>query len=185
MSQPNPPEPPKKRYVRSVGPRLRWVLLSVFGLCAILTANSLYLSAITFMEWLHRAEGVTYQNYFYQIMFLGHLILGLILVIPFLIFSALHIKNAWNRPNRRAVMVGYTLFGVGLAVIISGVLLMRVDVFQFKNLGLKDPAARSAAYWAHVLLPSPPSGFTFCTAWPDPRSAGKLASALEEPPRPS
>ncbi|MBM3822690.1 MAG: hypothetical protein FJ404_07390 [Verrucomicrobia bacterium] len=153
MSQPNPPEPPKKRYVRSVGPRLRWVLLSVFGLCAILTANSLYLSAITFMEWLHRAEGVTYQNYFYQIMFLGHLILGLILVIPFLIFSALHIKNAWNRPNRRAVMVGYTLFGVGLAVIISGVLLMRVDVFQFKNLGLKDPAARSAAYWAHVLLP--------------------------------
>lgn len=153
MSEPMQSEPAKKRYVRSVGPRLRVVLMTVFGLCALLTANSLYLSAITFMEWLHRAERVTYQNYFYQVMFLGHLVLGLLLAVPFLIFAIGHIKNSWNRPNRRAVMVGYTLFGVGLAVIISGVLLMRVDVFQFKNLGLKDPTARSAAYWAHVLLP--------------------------------
>lgn len=147
------PEPVKKRYVRSVGPRLRVVLLTLFGLCAALAANSVYLSAITFMEWLHRAERLTYQNYFYQVMFLAHLVLGLVLVVPFLVFSAGHIKNSWNRPNRRAVMVGYTLFGVGLVIIVTGILLMRVDVFQFKNLGLNDPGMRSAAYWAHVLLP--------------------------------
>jgi Cytochrome c554 and c-prime len=32
-------------------------------------------------------------------------------------------------------------------------LLTRIDIFQFKNVGLKDPNARSVAYWAHVITP--------------------------------
>src|SRR6266403_7422 len=95
---------PRKKYVRAVGPRLRVLLLFIFGLVALLGANSVYLVAIRFLEWL---RGQTYQNYFYQFMFLGHLVLGLLLVVPFVVFGAIHIINARNRPNRRAVRVGY------------------------------------------------------------------------------
>ena len=65
----NPPEggvPTKKKYVRAVGPRLRVLLYVVFALFALLGANSVYLSSITFLEWL---RGLTYQNYFYMVMF--------------------------------------------------------------------------------------------------------------------
>jgi len=44
--------PLKKKYVRAVGPKLRILLLFIFGLVAVLAANSVYLSAITFLEWL-------------------------------------------------------------------------------------------------------------------------------------
>ena len=96
--------PQRKKYVRAVGPRLRLVLYVVFGLVALLGANSAYLASITFLEWV---KGLTYQNYFYQCMFLAHLVLGLLLVVPFVVFGAFHIKNAHGRPNRRAVRVGY------------------------------------------------------------------------------
>src|SRR5262245_24136808 len=99
--------PARKRYVRAVGPRLRLLLYGIFAMVAFLGANSAYLSSITFLEWLYRASGVTFQNYFYQYMFLGHLALGLLLVVPFVVFGALHIRNAHDRPNRRAVKVGY------------------------------------------------------------------------------
>ena len=70
--------PARKRYVRAVGPRLRILLLLIFGLVAVLGANSAYLASITFLEW---ARKETYQNYFYQFMFLAHLVLGLLLVL--------------------------------------------------------------------------------------------------------
>ena len=71
--------PLKRKYVRAVGPRLRIVLFVIFVLFALLGANSAYLSSITFLEW---ARGETYQNYFYQLMFLGHLVLGLLIILP-------------------------------------------------------------------------------------------------------
>jgi len=145
--------PPRRKYVRSVGPRLRILLLVILGLVAVLSANSIYLAAVTFLEWLHRAERVSYQNYFYQLMFLAHLVLGLALIVPFVAFGSIHLARAWNRPNRRAVMAGYSLFGLSLAVLATGVLLMRADVFGFKNLGIKNPELRSLAYWAHVITP--------------------------------
>src|ERR1043166_10189866 len=69
--------PARRRYVRAVGPRLRVLLYVLFGLVALLGANSAYLSSITFLEWLNRNDGVAFQNYFYQYMFLAHLALGL------------------------------------------------------------------------------------------------------------
>src|SRR6266699_708339 len=144
---------PRKPYVRAVGPRLRILLLFIFGLVAVLAANSVYLSAITFLEWLKGDPNQTYQNWFYMVMFGTHLGLGLLLILPLVIFGALHIKNAHDRPNRRAVKVGYTLFTTSLVVLVSGVLLTRIDLFQFKNIGLKDPHLRSFAYWAHVITP--------------------------------
>jgi tetratricopeptide (TPR) repeat protein len=139
------PAPERRRYVRAVGPRLRIFLWAIFGLTAVLVANSAYLGAITFLEWL---RGVTYQNYFYQMMFLAHLVLGILLLLPFVIFIAGHLRNTHNRPNRRAVRVGYVLFAVTLVLLISGILLMRVGGFN-----IPDPRVRSVAYWAHVISP--------------------------------
>ena len=137
--------PPRKRYVRAVGPRLRILLFCVFGLVALLGANSAYLASITFLEWF---KNETYQNYFYQFMFLTHLVLGLLLVLPFVLFGIFHIKNAHNRPNRRAVRVGYGLFAVSLVLLFSGIALTRLDFFEIKN-----PAVRWVSYWAHVVTP--------------------------------
>ena len=144
-TQPPAAVPARRRYVRAVGPRLRWLLLAVFALSAVLGANSAYLLAIKALEWF---SGLAYQNYFYQLMFLAHLGLGLLLVIPFLVFCLIHIKNAAGRTNRRAVRVGYGLFAIGLVVLLSGIALMRVGGFDLKN-----PALRSGVYWAHVITP--------------------------------
>jgi len=156
MSNSDPPPPGQqglKKYVRAVGPRLRLLLLFIFGLVAVLAANSVYLSAITFLEWLKSNPDTTYQNWFYMVMFGTHLALGLLLVLPVILFGAVHIKNAHGRANRRAVKVGYTLFAISLIVLITGVLLTRIDIFQFKDVGLKNPKMRSLAYWAHVITP--------------------------------
>src|SRR5438445_9141111 len=152
--------PSRKKYVRAVGPRLRVLLFFIFGLVALLGANSAYLASITFLEWLKK--GVSYQNYFYQYMFLAHLVLGLLLVVPFIVFGVCHIKNAYNRPNQRAVRVGYALFVVSLILLISGIVLMRLDFSGLANqalrslldsLALKAPQSRSVAYWTHVVTP--------------------------------
>ena len=137
--------PQKRRYVRAVGPRLRILLFGIFILFALLGANSAYLSSITFLEWV---RGETYQNYFYQFMFLGHLILGLLILLPVIFFGIFHIKNAWNRPNKRAASVGYALFSISLILLFSGLALMRVEGFEIKN-----PDMRNIMYWAHVISP--------------------------------
>lgn len=135
----------RRRYVRAVGPRLRVLLHVVLGLFAVLAANSAYLLSITFLEWL---EGVSFQDYFYQLMFLAHLALGLLLIVPFIVFSVLHLRLAASRRNRRAVRVGYVLLGVSVLLLLTGVALMRVEGFE-----LRQPELRSAAYWAHILSP--------------------------------
>jgi tetratricopeptide (TPR) repeat protein len=139
------PEVARKKYVRAVGPRLRILLLGIFALFALLSANSLYLASITFLGWV---KGLSYENYFYQFMFLAHLILGLIIVLPVIIFGIVHIKNSHNRPNRRAVRVGYALFFICLVLLFTGLALMRVEGIE-----IKDPNVRSGTYWAHVLTP--------------------------------
>jgi tetratricopeptide (TPR) repeat protein len=146
-----PPPAAPKRYVRAIGPRLRWVLNLLWVLLALLGANSVYLLTITFMTWKDRASGVSYQNYAYQIQFLAHLILGLVFVVPFLIFNWVHIANTWNRPNRKAVYVGYALFAISLVVLISGVVLVRFDGLEW--IQVKSERSRSVAYWAHIITP--------------------------------
>ncbi len=149
MADPNPPAsnppPARRKYVRAVGPRLKIVLTVLFALTALLGANSLYLSTITFLEW---TRGFSYQNYFYQLMFLAHLVVGILLLVPFVIFSAAHIRATMGRANRRAIVVGYILFGVSLVLLLSGVALMRVG-----GLDVKNPIVRTALYWAHVTTP--------------------------------
>src|SRR5688572_16359630 len=80
-------------------------------------------------------------------MFGVHLGLGLVLVLPVIIFGVLHIRNAHNRPNRRAVRAGYGLFATSLLLLFTGILLTRFIV------DLKNPTMRSAIYWVHVIAP--------------------------------
>ncbi|WP_231956510.1 multiheme c-type cytochrome [Posidoniimonas polymericola] len=124
---------------------MRVLLYFIFGLVAVLAANSAYLSSVTAMEWF---TGETYQDYFYQYMFLAHLVMGLVLITPFLIFGVRHMLAAKDRKNRRAVRIGYALFGVCVAVLVSGLLLMRLGGFD-----LRDPSARQTIYWMHVACP--------------------------------
>ncbi|QEG38498.1 tetratricopeptide repeat protein [Roseimaritima ulvae] len=135
----------KKKYVRAVGPKLRRLLYAIFVLVALLFANSGYLSSVTFLEWL---RGETYQDYYYQYMFLAHVVMGLLLVVPLVVFGFVHMWNTKDRRNRRAVRIGYVLFGVSLALLISGILLVRIGGFD-----LKQPLARSTVYWLHVACP--------------------------------
>ncbi len=135
-----------RRYVPVVGPKLKKLLFAVFGLFALLAINSVYLSGITFLEWLTKE---TYQDFFYQYMFLGHLVLGLLLVLPVIFYGAIHISNAHDRPNRRAVKVGYALFTIALILLVSGLVLTRgIPVIEVRH-----PAGRELTYWAHVLTP--------------------------------
>ena len=142
------PKPAGKRirYVPAVGPRLRKLLFVVFGLFALLAVNSVYLSSITALE---AATDRVYQDWFYLSMFVLHLVLGLAIVLPVIVFGVSHMRNAHNRPNRRAVRVGYALFTVAVLLLGSGLVLTRLEGL----IEVRDPATRSVAYWIHVTAP--------------------------------
>jgi tetratricopeptide (TPR) repeat protein len=125
--------------------RLRRLLGLVLLLFALLAVNSVYLSTITLLE---NTQGTSLQDGFYLSMFLLHLGLGLLLVPPFLLFAILHQRRARRRPNRYAIRAGMGLFGTGLALLLSGLVLTRFGWFE-----INDPQWRSLAYWLHVLSP--------------------------------
>ncbi|MBI1348062.1 tetratricopeptide repeat protein [bacterium] len=135
----------RRVYTPAIGPRLKPLLIVVLLLVSLLGANSLYLASITALEYWSQH---VYQNYFYQVMFLVHLALGLLLVVPFVVFGVVHLVTSRKRPNWRAVRIGYVLFAAGLLTLISGLLLMRVAGFD-----LKHPLARPIVYWLHVAAP--------------------------------
>ena len=129
-----------------VGPRLRKLLLAVLALFALLVVNSAYLGAVTWRQWL---TGAMLEDAAYQAMFLAHLALGLLITVPAIVYGALHLRRAIGRPNRLAVRLGLTLFACVLVLLASGFALTRgVPLVE-----LRDPVARSIAYWAHVATP--------------------------------
>ena len=136
----------RRKYVPAVGPRLKKLLFVVFGLFALLAINSVYLVGVSIME---QATGRTYQNWFYMNMFMVHLVLGALIVVPVVIFGFGHMKNAYKRSNRRAAKVGYALFATALILLASGIVLTRLEGV----IVVKDPGVRSVAYWAHVISP--------------------------------
>jgi len=118
----------------------------VFGLFALLAVNASYLVSVTVFEWY---TGETYQNWFYLVMFLIHLVLGLLIIVPLVVFGLIHMRNTFNRPNRRAVYVGIALFVVALALLASGIVLTRIEGVIVVN----NPTVRAVAYWTHVITP--------------------------------
>ncbi len=135
----------KAKPVRVIGPRLRVLLVIVLAMFSLLSANGIYLTIIT---WTQHFTGEVYEDLFYQYMFLGHLVLGVVLILPVVVFGFAHMWLAKNRRNRRAVRIGYALFVISIVVLVSGVLLTRQFGFD-----LKQPLARSIIYWAHIVAP--------------------------------
>ena len=76
---------------------------------------------------LKRFSKVSFQDSFYQWMFLVHLVLGVLIILPFVVFGFWHLKRSWSHPNRRAVKAGMGLFIASLLLLISGVLLTRIE----------------------------------------------------------
>ena len=107
----------KRKYIPAVTPRLKIFLYLVFGLFAMLMANSIYLASITSLEAITQK---LYQDYFYIWMFFLHLVLGLVLIVPFIVFIAFHLRATFRRKNRSAVRVGYFLLFIVIALLFSG-----------------------------------------------------------------
>ena len=136
---------PSVKVIPVMGSRLKVLLTVVLGLFALLTVDSVYLVSFTVIEWL---TGQIYQDYFYQIIFLFHLVVGLLIILPVLLFGVMHMRRAWPRPNRRAVRAGLALFITASILLLSGVVLTRFEFFE-----INDPYLRNIAYWVHVLSP--------------------------------
>jgi hypothetical protein len=141
---------------------MKQLLVVILAVVALLGANSIYLAAITLL-------GEQYQTQFYLYMFLTHLVLGLGLMLPFLVFAVGHLRTAWGRPNRVAVRAGVFLLVASIVLIASGLVLVRFEGFE-----VKDPALRSAAYWAHAIAPLWAVGFYIRHRMAGPRMQWKL-----------
>ncbi|MEE2939765.1 MAG: multiheme c-type cytochrome, partial [Planctomycetota bacterium] len=147
MNEPSRAASPRRTtYVPAVGPRLARLLAVVFGLFALLSVNAVYLIVVRLAG---RWTGQSYENLFYLYMFLGHLVLGLLIVLPVILFGVIHMGKARRRRNKRAVRMGYALFTAAIGLLVSGIVLTRVEGV----IVVKDPTARGIAYWLHVLLP--------------------------------
>lgn len=127
-----------------VGRRLRPVLIILFGLFGLIAANSLYLLAVRAMQVI---ESAPLQDSFYQNMFLLHLVLGLCLIPPFLIYVPAHFRRAAKRANRNAIRAGIAVAATGLGLLLTGLLLTR----GIPGLEIKSEFLREIFYWLHVV----------------------------------
>jgi tetratricopeptide (TPR) repeat protein len=126
----------------------------VLGGFALLGANGVYMASVTFLAWW---QGVDQQTYFYMLMVALHLFLGVLIIVPFLVFGGAHLVTSWKRPNKAAIRLGISLLIAGLLILVSGVVLVRLEVplgrlGSFK-LEVRDPVVRNIGYWTHVALP--------------------------------
>jgi tetratricopeptide (TPR) repeat protein len=126
---------------------MKVLLAAIFASVALLGATGAYLLAIRLLELAH---GLTYTNQFTLGMFMGHVVLGVVLVIPFLIFGLSHLATARHRPNRVAVHLGIALFVTALVVGITGLALIQLEKLPQLPTGT---FARAVTYALHLLSP--------------------------------
>jgi len=132
-------------YEPTVGPRLRWLLRLVFVLFALVGANSVYLFSLKLLNWY---TGQEYRNHWFPWMILAHLALGILLMLPVIVFVALHLRVALKRPNRVAVKMGLLLLTAAVVVFVTGILMMfKRDLFPSNSL------SGQVTYWLHVVSP--------------------------------
>ena len=135
----------RHKFIPVVNARLGRLLGFVILLFSLLVINSVYLAAISVLDQL---SGEIHQNYFYLLMFLLHLALGLLITLPVIVFALAHMRRAWRRPNRYAVRAGMGLFFTALVLLVSGLLLTRFEFFEINH-----PQVRRIGYWLHVISP--------------------------------
>ena len=125
---------------------MRRLLVAVLVIISLLIVDSVYLGTVSLVQWL---TDRFIENGFYQVMFLIHLVLGLLVTVPTIVFGIMHLRRAIHRPNRLAVRLGLGLFITTLILFISGIALTRgLPWFE-----LKHDATRALIYWLHVLAP--------------------------------
>jgi tetratricopeptide (TPR) repeat protein len=146
-----PPAAPRRVrpvYVPAIGPRLRILLVVVFGLFAVLGATGVYLAAVTVLNYVQAPQ--SYTTPFALWVFFGHSAIGVLGMAPFLAFGLYHWLTARKRPNRVAVRLGILVFLCGLLVCLTGFALIQLEGLPQLPTG---SYARSVAYWLHVALP--------------------------------
>ncbi len=129
-----------------VSPGLRKLLLAVLVIFSLLVVDSVYLATITFLQWLN---DVTLENAVYQSAFLAHLVLGIIVIVPSIVYAVLHLRRAIDRPNRIAVRLGLALFFTLVILLVSGIVLTR----GMPLVEIRHPVGRESLYWLHVIAP--------------------------------
>jgi tetratricopeptide (TPR) repeat protein len=110
-------------YQPAVGPRLRVLLVVIFAAVALLGATGVYLAAIRVLEW----GPTSYTNSYTIGVFMGHVLTGVALILPFLLFGLVHLATARRRPNRVAVRLGIILFIVGILTCVTGLALIQLE----------------------------------------------------------
>ena len=99
-----------------VSPGLRKLLVAVMVIFSLLVVDSVYLATVTFLQWLN---DVTLENAVYQTAFLAHLALGIVIIVPSIVYAILHLRRAIDRPNRIAVRLGLALFVTLVVLLLS------------------------------------------------------------------
>ena len=79
--------------------------------------------ALSLMDWV----GLRSQNLFYLYLFFLHLVLGLIFLVPSLVFFVLHWNQMRHRLHPSVKHAGYGLAFFMLTVFVSGLALTRVE----------------------------------------------------------
>ena len=100
-------------YEPALGPRLKALLAFIFAAVAVLGASGVYLLALRLLE---QFKNQSYQTQFSLWMFLIHILVGLVVILPFLIFGFYHLATARHRKNRLAIKLGIIMFIVGIGV---------------------------------------------------------------------
>lgn len=139
---------PAAPYVPAIGPKLRVLLLIVFGLFAVLGATGVYLAAVTALNWVQSPQ--SYTTPFSLWVFLAHIAIGVIGTIPYFAFGIYHWLTARKRPNRVAVRLGILLFVAGAVVCLSGFALIQLEGLPQVPTGT---LSRSVVYWLHIAVP--------------------------------
>ncbi len=159
MSEPSPATAPpvvlKARvaklptpYVHAIGPRLRILLYIVFAGFAFLGATGVYLLTISAMDQINTNQLYTTPFTFW--MLIAHTGIGVIGVVPYMLFGIIHLITAWGRSNRVAVRLGLLVFGLGVATIVSGLALIQIEGLPQLPTG---SVSRIGIYLAHLLIP--------------------------------
>jgi tetratricopeptide (TPR) repeat protein len=147
-ASPAPPLPRRRApYEPVVSPSLKIVLIFLFLCMALLGVTGFYLLALHVFEAM---SGQTYTKQFTLWMFLGHIAVGVVVTLPFLLFGICHWWTARYRPNRLAVKLGLGLFGAGVVVAVSGLALIQLSGLPQLQTG---SAARWVVYGLHVAAP--------------------------------
>jgi hypothetical protein len=146
-SSPGPTDFWGRPYVPAVGPRLKILLALIFAAVAVLGASGAYLSSI---RWLDALSGRTYTTPFKYWMLIFHIAVGVVMLLPFLVFGIVHWSTARNRPNQRAVKFGILMFLTGVLVCATGVGLVRIDGLPQLRTETKP---HTIVLWLHIILP--------------------------------